>query len=137
MSDKKRSKEGKRGGNKKGKKDKTETLDPAVPQVAPKLKPMASLETGEGKKVSLKCEARIGNPVPNFKWYKDGKEFSGKNKLKDVKIKKKKGGKVSELQFRKPTDLHSGLYECEAQNDLGRDRTSGNLTVIKGKSALC
>lgn len=58
---------------------------------APKLKPIKSVVMEDGKKNSLKCEARAGNPVPKFKWYKDGKEFSGKNKPKDVKIKKKKG----------------------------------------------
>ncbi|KAJ8401890.1 hypothetical protein AAFF_G00374710 [Aldrovandia affinis] len=133
MSDKKRSKEGKKGGNKKGKKDKTETptsLDPAPP-VAPKLKEMKSVKTDEGKKASLKCEAKAGKPVPNFKWYKDGKEFVGKNKPKDAKIKKKNKGMTSELVFRKTAESYTGSYVCEVINDLGRDQTTGNLTVIK------
>ncbi|XP_064163406.1 pro-neuregulin-1, membrane-bound isoform isoform X4 [Anguilla rostrata] len=98
---------------------------------APKLKPMKSVEVEDGKRSSLKCEARAGKPVPKFKWYKDGKEFSGKNKPKDVKIKKKKEGMTSELVFRKGKESHSGVYACEAINDQGRDQITANLTVIK------
>ncbi|KAJ8286733.1 hypothetical protein GJAV_G00042680 [Gymnothorax javanicus] len=146
MSERKRGKEGKKSGNKKGKKDKTETptLTVTGPPAVPKLKPMKSVEMEDGKKNSLKCEARIGNPVPKFKWYKDGKEFSGKNKPKDVKIKKRKGiyvcapafcrGMISELLFRKGKESHSGVYICEAINDLGKDQITANLTVIKSKS---
>ncbi|XP_061118451.1 pro-neuregulin-1, membrane-bound isoform isoform X2 [Conger conger] len=133
MSDKKRGKEGKKGGNKKGNKDKTETPTSSVtgPPAAPKLKPMKSVEMADGKKNSLKCEARAANPVPKFKWYKDGKEFSGKNKPKDVKIKKRKGGMTSELRFGKAKVSDSGMYTCEAINDLGRDQITANMTVIK------
>ncbi|KAG5834391.1 hypothetical protein ANANG_G00261020 [Anguilla anguilla] len=133
MSDKKRGKDGMKGGNKKGKKDKSETptSSDTGPQAAPKLKPMKSVEVEDGKRSSLKCEARAGKPVPKFKWYKDGKEFSGKNKPKDVKIKKKKEGMTSELVFRKGKESHSGVYACEAINDQGRDQITANLTVIK------
>ncbi|KAG7476942.1 hypothetical protein MATL_G00088060 [Megalops atlanticus] len=126
MSDKKKE------GKKKGKKDKTDAPASSAnaQQAEPKLKEMRSMEAGEGKKTSLRCEARAGNPVPKFKWYKDGKEFAGKNKPKDVKIKKKKGGMISELLFRKATESNSGSYTCEAINDLGSDKTTGNLSII-------
>ncbi|XP_036384506.1 pro-neuregulin-1, membrane-bound isoform isoform X2 [Megalops cyprinoides] len=131
MSDKKKE------GKKKGKKDKTDAPASSAnaQQAEPRLKEMRSVEAGEGKKTSLRCEARAGNPLPKFKWYKDGKEFDGKNKPKDVKIKKKKGGMISELLFRKATESNSGSYTCEAINILGSDKTSGNLSIISAATS--
>lgn len=42
-------------------------------------------------------------------------------------------GRISELQFKRPTESDTATYTCEAVNNLGKFGTSGNLTVIKGK----
>ncbi|XP_019909217.2 pro-neuregulin-1, membrane-bound isoform isoform X3 [Esox lucius] len=97
----------------------------------PKLKEMKSVEVVEGRKTLLKCELGAGNPLPKFKWYKDGVVIaSGKNKLKDTKFKKKKEGRVSELHFTKASEVHAGSYMCEAANNLGKTNTVGNLTLL-------
>lgn len=50
----------------------------------PKLKKMKS-QTGQvGEKQSLKCEAAAGNPLPSYRWLKDGKEL---NRSRDIRIK--------------------------------------------------
>ncbi|TRY81245.1 hypothetical protein DNTS_000540 [Danionella cerebrum] len=79
----------------------------------------------------LKCEVVAGNPAPVIKWYKNGKELTGKNKPKSIKIKKKKQGKVSELLIRKSSEADAGLYTCEAVNSLGKTNTTASLDVIK------
>ncbi|KAJ7988183.1 hypothetical protein DPEC_G00320970 [Dallia pectoralis] len=131
-------KEGKRGENTKGtgnKRNKKKNPTGDSPQAEPKLKEMKSVEVFEGRKTLLKCELGAGNPLPKFKWYKDGVVIaSGKNKLKDTKFKKKKEGKVSELHFTKATDVHAGSYTCEAINNLGKTNTIGNLTLLHGKT---
>uniref|UniRef100_A0A8C9RD53 Pro-neuregulin-1, membrane-bound isoform n=1 Tax=Scleropages formosus TaxID=113540 RepID=A0A8C9RD53_SCLFO len=100
--------------------------------VEPKLKNMRSVEVLEGKKAVLKCEFRAGQTITPLKWYKDGKEFAGKNKPKNVKIKVKN---PSELRFRKAKVSDSGLYTCEAINDFGKASASANLTVIKAATS--
>uniref|UniRef100_A0AAY4E3E9 Pro-neuregulin-1, membrane-bound isoform n=1 Tax=Denticeps clupeoides TaxID=299321 RepID=A0AAY4E3E9_9TELE len=95
----------------------------------PKLKPLRNKTVDEGRKVTLTCEIEAGSPLPKFKWYKNGKEIPAK-KSPNLKIKKKKGGKVSELQFKSATLSDIATYTCEAINKLGKVSTSGNLTVI-------
>ncbi|XP_073685445.1 pro-neuregulin-1, membrane-bound isoform isoform X2 [Garra rufa] len=99
--------------------------------VEPKIKDLRSLTVEDGKKTVLKCEIVAGNPAPNIKWYKNGKELAGKNKPKSIKIKKKKQGKISELLIRKSTEADSGLYTCEAVNNLGKTNTTASLTIRK------
>ncbi|MFT7815713.1 pro-neuregulin-1, membrane-bound isoform [Arapaima gigas] len=96
-------------------------------QVEPRLKNMKSVEVQEGKKAVLKCEPVAGHSITRIKWYKNGKEFPSKKKPKNVK-------KSSEVRFRKAKVSDSGLYTCEAINDLGKASTSANLTVIRGTS---
>ncbi|NP_001264013.1 pro-neuregulin-1, membrane-bound isoform isoform IIa [Danio rerio] len=96
----------------------------------PKLKNLRSVTVEDGKKTVLKCEILAGNPAPNVKWYKNGKELTGKNKPKSIKIKKKKQGKISELLIRKSTEGDAGLYTCEAVNSLGKTNTTANLFII-------
>lgn len=56
----------------------------------PKLKNLRSMTVEDGKKTVLKCEIVAGNPAPSIKWYKNGKELTGKSKPQSIKIKKKK-----------------------------------------------
>uniref|UniRef100_A0A9J8BVT9 Pro-neuregulin-1, membrane-bound isoform n=1 Tax=Cyprinus carpio carpio TaxID=630221 RepID=A0A9J8BVT9_CYPCA len=97
----------------------------------PKLKDLRSVTVEDGKKTVLKCEIVAGNPAPSIKWYKNGKELTGKNKPKSIKLKKKKQGKISELLIRKSTEADAGLYTCEAVNNLGKTNTTANLTIKK------
>uniref|UniRef100_A0A8C1SVP3 Pro-neuregulin-1, membrane-bound isoform n=1 Tax=Cyprinus carpio TaxID=7962 RepID=A0A8C1SVP3_CYPCA len=97
----------------------------------PKLKDLRSVTVEDGKKTVLKCEIVAGNPAPTIKWYKNGKELTGKNKPKSIKLKKKKQGKISELLIRKSTEADAGLYTCEAVNNLGKTNTTASLTIKK------
>ncbi|KAK7126241.1 hypothetical protein R3I93_021579 [Phoxinus phoxinus] len=124
MSEKQPRKEGKGGGKKKDK-------DSSSPEAEPKLKDLRSVTVQDGKKTVFKCQIVAGNPLPSIKWYKNGQELAGKNKPKNIKIKEKKQGKVSELVIRKSTEGHAGLYTCEAVNNLGKTNTTASLTVSK------
>ncbi|XP_016104599.1 pro-neuregulin-1, membrane-bound isoform-like [Sinocyclocheilus grahami] len=101
----------------------------------PKLKDLRSVTVEDGKKTVLKCEIVAGNPAPSIKWYKNGKELTGKNKPKGIKIKKKKQGKISELLIRKSTEADAGLYTCEAVNNLGKTNTTASLTIRKSATS--
>ncbi|KAI2660141.1 Pro-neuregulin-1, membrane-bound isoform [Labeo rohita] len=131
MSEKSSNKEGKSRERKKDKSDKSDIS----PQAEPKLKDLRSVTVEDGKKTVLKCEIVAGNPAPSIKWYKNGKELTGKNKPKSIKIKKKKQGKISELLIRKSTEADAGLYTCEAINSLGKTNTTASLTISKSKNA--
>ncbi|KAM6222388.1 pro-neuregulin-2, membrane-bound isoform 5-T5 [Rhynchocyon petersi] len=92
----------------------------------PKLKKMKS-QTGQvGEKQSLKCEAAAGNPLPSYRWFKDGKEL---NRSRDIRIKYGNGRKNSRLQFNKVKVEDAGEYVCEAENILGKDTVRGRLHV--------
>ncbi|XP_048028015.1 pro-neuregulin-1, membrane-bound isoform isoform X4 [Megalobrama amblycephala] len=97
----------------------------------PKLKNLQSVTVEDGKKTVLKCEIVAGNPAPSIKWYKNGKELTGKSKPKSIKIKKKKQGKISELLIRKSTEADAGLYTCEAVNNLGKTNSTASLIITK------
>ncbi|XP_043106336.1 pro-neuregulin-1, membrane-bound isoform isoform X8 [Puntigrus tetrazona] len=131
MSEKNTSKEGKSGVKKKDKDSERSIRTEDSPQVEPKLKDLRSVTVEDGKKTLLKCEIVAGNPAPNIKWYKNGKELAGKNKPKSIKLKKKKQGKISELLIRKSTEADAGLYTCEAVNNLGKTNTTASLTIRK------
>ncbi|NWI13681.1 NRG2 protein, partial [Crypturellus soui] len=94
--------------------------------VPPKLKKLKSPNVHVGEKISLKCEATAGNPLPSYKWFKDGKELK---KSKDIRIKYGNGKKISRLQFNKVKLEDAGEYSCEAENVLGKDTAKGSLNV--------
>lgn len=49
---------------------------------APKLKPMSiPTRVDEGSKLTVKCEA-TGNPVPTYRWFKDGNELKKGKKVR-------------------------------------------------------
>ncbi|XP_051765649.1 pro-neuregulin-1, membrane-bound isoform isoform X12 [Ctenopharyngodon idella] len=131
MSEKKASKEGKNGEKKKDKDSERSNKSDNSPQAEPKLKNLRSMTVEDGKKTVLKCEIVAGNPAPSIKWYKNGKELTGKSKPQSIKIKKKKRGKISELLIRKSTEADAGLYTCEAVNNLGKTNTTASLIITK------
>ncbi|XP_051541179.1 pro-neuregulin-1, membrane-bound isoform isoform X5 [Myxocyprinus asiaticus] len=135
MSEKRMSKDAKRGDKKKEKDSEKSNKSDNSPQAEPKLKTLHSMTIDDGKKSVLKCEILAGNPAPSIKWYKNSKELAGKNKPKSIKIKKKKQGKISELLIRKSTEADAGLYTCEAINSLGKTNTTANLTIIKAATS--
>ncbi|XP_065791602.1 pro-neuregulin-2, membrane-bound isoform isoform X3 [Muntiacus reevesi] len=99
----------------------------------PKLKKMKS-QTGQvGEKQSLKCEAAAGNPLPSYRWFKDGKEL---NRSRDIRIKYGNGRKNSRLQFNKVKLEDAGEYVCEAENILGKDTVRGRLFVNSVSTTL-
>ncbi|CAK6446118.1 unnamed protein product [Pipistrellus nathusii] len=99
----------------------------------PKLKKMKS-QTGQvGEKQSLKCEAVAGNPLPSYRWFKDGKEL---NRSRDIRIKYGNGRKNSRLQFNKVKVEDAGEYVCEAENILGKDTARGRLYVNSVSTTL-
>ncbi|XP_066128772.1 pro-neuregulin-2, membrane-bound isoform isoform X1 [Saccopteryx bilineata] len=99
----------------------------------PKLKKMKS-QTGQvGEKQSLKCEAVAGNPLPSYRWFKDGKEL---NRSRDIRIKYGNGRKNSRLQFNKVKVEDAGEYVCEAENILGKDTVRGRLSVNSVSTTL-
>ncbi|KAM8766068.1 pro-neuregulin-2, membrane-bound isoform 3-T3 [Rhynchonycteris naso] len=99
----------------------------------PKLKKMKS-QTGQvGEKQSLKCEAVAGNPLPSYRWFKDGKEL---NHSRDIRIKYGNGRKNSRLQFNKVKVEDAGEYVCEAENILGKDTVRGRLYVNSVSTTL-
>uniref|UniRef100_A0A672LIG1 Pro-neuregulin-1, membrane-bound isoform-like n=1 Tax=Sinocyclocheilus grahami TaxID=75366 RepID=A0A672LIG1_SINGR len=135
MSEKNTSKDGKSGVKKKDKDPERSSKSDNSPQAEPKLKDLRSVTVEDGKKTVLKCEIVAGNPAPSIKWYKNGKELTGKNKPKGIKIKKKKQGKISELLIRKSTEADAGLYTCEAVNNLGKTNTTASLTIRKSATS--
>ncbi|XP_056591935.1 pro-neuregulin-1, membrane-bound isoform isoform X9 [Triplophysa dalaica] len=137
MSEKKANKDGKRGDKKKQKDSAKANPSDSSPPAEPKLKDLRSSSIQDGKKMILKCELVSGNPEPNFKWYKNGKQLAGKNKPKSIKIKrnKQKPKKISELSIRKFTEADAGEYKCEAVNSLGKANTFANITVMKAPTS--
>ncbi|KAG2456031.1 NRG2 protein, partial [Polypterus senegalus] len=50
---------------------------------APQLNRFENITVREGEKLTLKCEA-TGNPIPEFKWFRDGKKLK---KSKEIRIR--------------------------------------------------
>ncbi|KAM4709690.1 pro-neuregulin-1, membrane-bound isoform 2-T2 [Discoglossus pictus] len=97
----------------------------------PRLKEMKSQKIQEGRKLVLKCEAVSEQPAMKFKWFKEEKEISSKNKLDikpdNIKIRKKK--KSSELHINKVSNADAGEYKCTVSNQLGNDTMRVNVTI--------
>ncbi|XP_061904610.1 neuregulin 2a isoform X1 [Entelurus aequoreus] len=90
---------------------------------APKLKPMKNPSiVDEGSKLTVKCEA-TGNPLPTYRWFKDGIELKGK------KIRIKNSQKNSRLQINRAKLGDSGNYTCVVENLLGKDNSTGTINV--------
>ncbi|XP_067350561.1 neuregulin 2a isoform X5 [Channa argus] len=118
---KKKDRKGRKKGGKKGQKD--SGLDPTQ-AAAPRLKPMKNpIIVNEREALIVKCEA-TGNPVPTYRWFKDGIELK---KSKEVKIKKSKRNSRVLISQAKLED--SGNYTCVVENPLGKDNSTGTVNV--------
>ncbi|CAG00535.1 unnamed protein product, partial [Tetraodon nigroviridis] len=118
---KKREKKGRKKGNKKGQKEKEGDLSAAA---APKLKPMLiPTRVEEGNKLIVKCEA-TGNPLPTYRWFKDGNELK-----KSKKVRIRNSQKNSRVQINKARVEDSGNYTCVVENLLGKDNSTGTVQV--------
>ncbi|XP_037543937.1 pro-neuregulin-2, membrane-bound isoform, partial [Nematolebias whitei] len=116
---KKKEKKGKKRGGNKGQKEGIPTT-----ASAPKLKPIKiPTLVDEGSPLTVKCEA-TGNPVPTYRWFKDGNELK---KSRNIKIKIAR--KFSRVQISKAKLEDSGNYTCVVENLLGRDNSTGTVNV--------
>uniref|UniRef100_A0A3Q3E9X2 Neuregulin 2a n=1 Tax=Hippocampus comes TaxID=109280 RepID=A0A3Q3E9X2_HIPCM len=77
----------------------------------------------EGSKFTVKCEAS-GNPLPTYRWFKDGNELK-----KSKKIRIKNSQKNSRLQISRAKLEDSGNYTCVVENLLGKDNSTGTINV--------
>ncbi|CAG2161698.1 unnamed protein product [Oppiella nova] len=73
--------------------------------------------------ITLECEA-MGNPLPNARWFKNGKEIHAGGRLKATE----EDG-VFKLIFTEVWDTDEADYTCEAVNPLGSDKTSASLRI--------
>ncbi|XP_074985009.1 pro-neuregulin-1, membrane-bound isoform isoform X5 [Caretta caretta] len=96
--------------------------------VPPKLKELKNQESAVGQKLVLRCEANSEYPSLRFKWLKNGKEITKKNKPENVKISKKQK-KYSELHISKASLADAGEYTCKVSNKLGNDSTKASITI--------
>ncbi|CAB1333114.1 unnamed protein product [Coregonus sp. 'balchen'] len=77
----------------------------------------------EGSRLTVKCEA-TGNPIPTYKWFKDGSELK---KSREVKIKSSQ--KNSRVQISRAKLEDSGNYTCVAKNLLGNSTSTSTVHV--------
>ncbi|XP_075596575.1 pro-neuregulin-1, membrane-bound isoform isoform X7 [Balearica regulorum gibbericeps] len=126
------------GNGRKGRKGKGPGKKPGPPEegeapgsataVPPKLKEMKNQEAAVGQKLVLRCETTSEYPALRFKWLKNGKEITKKNKPENVKIPKKQK-KYSELHIYRATLADSGEYVCRVSSKLGNDSTKASVII--------
>ncbi|XP_060546367.1 pro-neuregulin-1, membrane-bound isoform isoform X2 [Pantherophis guttatus] len=98
--------------------------------VPPKLKEMTSQESAVGQTLVLRCEASSEHVSLKFKWLKNGKELTKRNRPENVKIKSPKKQKTfSELRITKASLDDAGEYTCKASNRFGDDSTKAEVTI--------
>ncbi|XP_052633990.1 pro-neuregulin-1, membrane-bound isoform isoform X6 [Harpia harpyja] len=126
------------GNGRKGRKGKGPGKKPAPPEegeapgsataVPPKLKEMKNQEAAVGQKLVLRCETTSEYPALRFKWLKNGKEITKKNRPENIKIPKKQK-KYSELHIYRATLADAGEYACRVSSKLGNDSTKANVII--------
>uniref|UniRef100_A0A8V0YLU1 Pro-neuregulin-1, membrane-bound isoform n=1 Tax=Gallus gallus TaxID=9031 RepID=A0A8V0YLU1_CHICK len=94
----------------------------------PKLKEMKNQEVAVGQKLVLRCETTSEYPALRFKWLKNGKEITKKNRPENVKIPKKQK-KYSELHIYRATLADAGEYACRVSSKLGNDSTKASVII--------
>ncbi|XP_021235711.1 pro-neuregulin-1, membrane-bound isoform isoform X2 [Numida meleagris] len=126
------------GKGRKGKKGKGSGKNPAPTgegeapgsstAVPPKLKEMKNQEVAVGQKLVLRCETTSEYPALRFKWLKNGKEITKKNRPENVKIPKKQK-KYSELHIYRATLADAGEYACRVSSKQGNDSTKASVII--------
>ncbi|NXB08496.1 PALLD protein, partial [Cnemophilus loriae] len=96
------------------------------PQFTQKLR---SQEVEEGNKVLLECRV-AGNPVPDVRWFCEGKELQNSP---DIQIHAESGG-LHSLIIVEAFEDDTGRYTCLASNSFGSDSTSAEI-FIEGASS--
>ncbi|XP_064901700.1 pro-neuregulin-1, membrane-bound isoform isoform X7 [Columba livia] len=127
------------GNGRKGRKGKGPGKKPAPPEegearrsstaVPPKLKEMKNQEAAVGQKLVLRCETTSEYPALRFKWLKNGKEITKKNRPENIKIPKKQK-KYSELHIYRATLADAGEYACRVSSKLGNDSTKASVFIM-------
>ncbi|KAF7240040.1 Pro-neuregulin-1, membrane-bound isoform [Varanus komodoensis] len=105
--------------------------------VPPKLKEMKSQESAVGQTLVLRCEASSEHSSLKFKWLKNGKEITKRNRPENIKIKspKKQNLKVeadktfSELRISRASLTDAGEYTCKASNRFGNNSTKAQIII--------
>ncbi|XP_064901708.1 pro-neuregulin-1, membrane-bound isoform isoform X13 [Columba livia] len=97
--------------------------------VPPKLKEMKNQEAAVGQKLVLRCETTSEYPALRFKWLKNGKEITKKNRPENIKIPKKQK-KYSELHIYRATLADAGEYACRVSSKLGNDSTKASVFIM-------
>ncbi|XP_037981589.1 pro-neuregulin-1, membrane-bound isoform isoform X8 [Motacilla alba alba] len=128
----------KAGNGRKGRKGKGPGKKPAPPEegeapgsttaVPLKLKEMKNQEAAVGQKLVLRCETTSEYPALRFKWLKNGKEITKKNRPENIKIPKKQK-KYSELHIYRATLADAGEYVCRVSSKLGNDSTKASVII--------
>ena len=82
----------------------------------------------EGATVTLRCRILVGNPLPTITFFKDGVPI-GSNSTFIIDN--------SNLIIMSAMLGDAGRYTCRAENDVGVDEASTDLTVRRGGELLC
>ena len=82
----------------------------------------------EGATVTLRCRIVVGNPQPTITFFKDGVPIGINSTFSIVN---------SNLIITSATMMDAGRYTCRAENDVGVDEASTDLTVRPGGELLC
>ncbi|XP_025058287.1 pro-neuregulin-1, membrane-bound isoform isoform X4 [Alligator sinensis] len=89
---------------------------------------MKNQESTVGQTLVLRCEASSDYPALRFKWLKNGKEITKKNRPENIKIPKKQK-KYSELHIYRATLDDAGEYTCRVSSKLGNDSTKATIII--------
>ncbi|KAM6392241.1 pro-neuregulin-1, membrane-bound isoform 3-T3 [Rhynochetos jubatus] len=133
MAEKKKDGNGRKGRKGKGPGKKPAPLEEGeapgtATAVPPKLKEMKNQEATVGQKLVLRCETTSEYPALRFKWLKNGKEITKKNRPENIKIPKKQK-KYSELHIYRATLADAGEYACRVSSKLGNDSTKASVFI--------
>ncbi|VDN22318.1 unnamed protein product [Dibothriocephalus latus] len=107
---------------------KTETVF-RVPRI---VKQLNDQYLTSGQRAVFEVEAS-GNPMPEFKWEKDG--FELRQDVKPTVIMSTTAEGRATLTIPVVEASHAGLYSCIAHNRIGRDRTSSFVYVDGGSGS--
>jgi hypothetical protein len=94
------------------------------PQIVRDKARIIELKTGSINRFVLECVA-IAEPAPTYYWYRNGeelRELEGVVRVEDAEH--------SQLDFTSPQEHQAGVYHCEAENSVGRAKSSLSRVVL-------